>query len=191
MKAPYHVELVCKWSSRDHRSIWDPSVSWTRCKWIHRVIIRVTQHVTCGLFGFCLQLLSSMWDGAVHTIFEIVLKEVIAGIHVHWTWCARLLMSEAPWKSIWQDTATKHIMQDVQDNIHCVRACAILLQHLAYVSFIVVCVCWPVPSHHTFVVATGTTSSNFCTIWLIAVLSGALLNFLQSCLCTVTKLLVW
>jgi hypothetical protein len=36
--------------------------------------------------------------------------------------------TEALWKSIQQDMATEHIMQDVQDDICCMWACIILLE---------------------------------------------------------------
>jgi hypothetical protein len=44
-------------------------------------------------------------------------KEIIAEIHVRWTWWPRPPTFEALWHSIRQDTAAKHILQDVQDDI--------------------------------------------------------------------------
>jgi len=47
-----------------------------------------------------------------------------------------LPMTRALWKFIQQDMATKHFMQDIQDDIHCMWACTIVLEkcyvHVSY-----------------------------------------------------------
>jgi len=90
------------------------------------------QHVTCDLFSnsfnFYLQLLYSVWVCALHMTSEVAPKEINAGIYVQWTWWPGPFTSKVLWKSIWKNTATKHIMQDVWDDICCMWVCTILLE---------------------------------------------------------------
>jgi hypothetical protein len=94
-------------------SIRDHSTSWTRCKQTTTKLSTVPRNVTCDLFSisfnFHLQLLNSVWVSVVHTVSEISPKEIIAGIQVRLTWWPGPPTTEALWKSIQENTATRHI----------------------------------------------------------------------------------
>jgi hypothetical protein len=67
------------------RSIWDPSTSWTRCKWTTS-LSTVRQQVRCDLFSDVFDFRLQFLVGTVCTTYEIAPKEIIVGIHVRWTW---------------------------------------------------------------------------------------------------------
>jgi hypothetical protein len=75
-----------------------------------------------------LQHLNSVRIGAVNTIFEVVPKEIIAGVHVRWTWWPGPPTTTALCKSIRQDPVTKYILQDVKDDIRYMWADTVLLE---------------------------------------------------------------
>jgi hypothetical protein len=146
-------------------SIWELSTSKTRCK---RNTSFQLCHATCHLwslqqqFNFRLQLLNSVRVGSVYTISGVAPEQIMAGIHVRWTWWPGTPTHEALWKSIRQDTTTKNIMQDVQDDIQwCWRAPS----------------CWKkscvhMPCELIFAVAPGTDGSLWCpprSPWLLIV----------------------
>jgi len=89
MITPFHEEFVCMWSSCEHVFIWDFLTLWTSCKWSKSCQLC---HTTCQLWSVQQQLQFAFAAPeqcvgcAVHTIFEIAPKEIIAVIHVWWTW---------------------------------------------------------------------------------------------------------
>lgn len=92
--------------------IWDTSGMRACCVRSTKRVRCVIQHVTCALFSnsfsFLLQLTISPRICVVHIISETVLKEIIARIHVRWTWWPGPPTPRAFWTSIRWDTATKH-----------------------------------------------------------------------------------
>jgi len=76
---------------------------------------------TCNSWTVC-RLMQYTWSLVVTS------KEIITGIHVWWIWWPGPPTPTVLWKLIWQDKATKHIMQDIQGDIYCMWVCAILLE---------------------------------------------------------------
>jgi len=59
---------------------------------------------------FRFQLLNIVRVSAVHTIFGVAPKKIIAAIHIRWTRCPRTLTPQTFCKSLQQHTAIKHII---------------------------------------------------------------------------------
>jgi hypothetical protein len=113
MKAHSHGEFVCIWSSCKHtfnmRSFDLVDSPLTN----HKFVSCVTQH-------------APVISSSAASISAP--KEIIVGIRVWWTWWPRPPTPEVLYKSIRQDTATKHIMWDAEDDIRCLSECTILLE---------------------------------------------------------------
>jgi hypothetical protein len=92
-------------------SLWDPSTLWTHCKWTTK-LSTTTCDTFMNSFNFRLQLLNSTQIGTEHTIFEVAPNKIIAGIRVRWTWWPGPSTPKVLWKSVLQNTATKHIIQN-------------------------------------------------------------------------------
>jgi len=94
------VHVVFLWAHVPYEILWPCGLavnepqSWTLC------------HTTCHLwslqhnFKYHLHLLNHVWGGALHMIFEVVLKDIIAGIHVQWAWWPWSPAHEVLWKSL-------------------------------------------------------------------------------------------
>jgi hypothetical protein len=127
MKAHSHGEFVClcffMWTHVQYE-ILRPSGLTVNEPQICQLI-----HATCHLWSLqnIFSLLNILRVGAVYTIFQVASQETIALIHVRWTLRPGPPTPKVLWKSIRQVTSTKHIMQDVQDNMRCMGARTILL----------------------------------------------------------------
>jgi len=126
MKAHFHQKFVCMWSSCEKIFNMRTFNLMDSLLMNQNTVNCVTQHVTCDLFSnsfnLHLQLPNSMQVGVEGMIFETDPSKTFTGI-IWWPHTSKML-----WKSTEQDMATKHIMQDIQDSIHCMGACTILLE---------------------------------------------------------------
>jgi len=136
MKAHFHgkcVHVVFMWTHVEYEILWPMDLLQMKPKYVNCV----TQHISvispkttsssmCNSRTVCVGWCST----------EAAPKEIIKGIHFQWTWWPQSHTYKVLWKLIRQDMATKRIMLDIQDDIHCMWVCIILLQkccvHMPY-----------------------------------------------------------
>jgi len=101
MKAHFHGEFVCLWSSCDCMfkmrffDLLDLTVNEPQsCHLCHAICLLSS---LSNSFSFHLKLQNSMWFGAVHMI-EVVPEEVITWLHVWWTWWPGSPTPEVLWR---------------------------------------------------------------------------------------------